>query len=426
MTDAPLQTPLDRPARPRVVVTGIGALTPLGRSADAFWDGLQSGRSGIGPMTLADPTGYACRVAGQVPDFDPKDYLDAKEARRLARFSQLGVAAAREALDSAQLDLDREDTTRVGVYLGNGNGGFPTIEQEMRVLVSKGGQRLSPFFFPMILPNMAASQISLIFGIRGYSSTVCTACAAGTQAIGEAAELIRRGVADVVITGGVEAGISELGLAGFVAMRAMTSQNEPPEAASRPFDATRDGFVPSEGAGILVLESREHAARRGANLLAEVLGFGVSADAYHPVAPDPEGDGAARAMRAAIADAGLRPSQISYINAHGTSTPLNDAIETLAIKRVFGEDAYQIPVSSTKSMIGHALGATGGLEAVACVKSLEHQVIHPTINYRHPDPDCDLDYVPNQARPADLRYILSNSFGFGGQNACLVLGRYAD
>ncbi|HEX2172919.1 MAG TPA: beta-ketoacyl-ACP synthase II [Dehalococcoidia bacterium] len=412
--------------QPRVVITSVGAITPLGCSADAFWEGLRAGRSGIGPMTLCDPSAYVCQVAGQANDFDPKDHFEVKDARRLSRFMQIGVAAAKEAIAASTLDLENLDTTRVGVYIGNGNGGFPTIDQEMRVLIRKGGNRMSPFFFPMILPNMAASQISLRFGLRGYSSTVCTACAAGTQAIGEAAEVIRRGAADVMVTGGVEAGISEMGLAGFVAMRAMTSRNDPPERASRPFDADRDGFVPAEGAGILVLESLDHALRRGARPLAEVLGFGVSADAYHLVAPDPEGEGAARAMQWAIEDAGLTPSQIDYINAHGTSTPLNDRIETAAIKRVFGEDAYRIPISSTKSMIGHSLGAAGGLEAVACVKSLQDQVIHPTINYDTPDPECDLDYVPNEARPAELHYILSNSFGFGGQNACLVLGRYAE
>lgn len=411
--------------RRRVVVTGVGAITPLGCTATEFWSGLAAGRSGIAPMTLTDPSAYSCRVAGEALDFEPTKYFEPKAARRLSRFMQFGVAATKEAIASAGLDLDAVDRDRAGVYIGNGNGGFPTIDQEMRVIVTKGGHRVSPFFFPMILPNMAASQISLTYGLRGYSSTVCTACAAGTQAIGEATELIRRGAADVVVTGGVEAGISELGLAGFVAMRAMTSRNDPPEKASRPFDAQRDGFIPAEGAGILVLESDEHARRRGARPLAEILGFGASADAHHAVAPDPDGDGASRAMRLAIEDAGLKPAQIDYVNAHGTSTPLNDAIETAAIKRVFGEDAYRIPVSSTKSMIGHALGAAGGLEAVACVKSLEHQVIHPTVNYEYPDPACDLDYVPNEARPARLNYILTNGFGFGGQNACLVIGRYA-
>lgn len=411
--------------RRRVVVTGVGAITPLGCTAGEFWSGLAAGRSGIGPMTLTDPSAYSCRVAGEALDFEPSKYFEPKAARRLSRFMQFGVAATKEALASAGLDLDAVDRDRVGVYIGNGNGGFPTIDAEMRVLVTKGGNRVSPFFFPTILPNMAASQISLTYGLRGYSSTVCTACAAGTQAIGEATELIRRGAADVVVTGGVEAGISELGLAGFAVMRALTSRNDPPEKASRPFDAQRDGFIPAEGAGILVLESDEHARRRGAQPLAEILGFGASADAHHAVAPDPDGDGASRAMRLAIGDAGLKPSQIDYVNAHGTSTPLNDATETTAIKRVFGEDAYRVPVSSTKSMIGHSLGAAGGLEAVACVKSLEHQVIHPTINYEYPDPACDLDYVPNQARAARLNCVLTNSFGFGGQNACLVIGRYA-
>ena len=412
--------------RRRVVVTGLGAVTPLGLSVDEFWEGLVAGRSGVGPMTLCDPTDYPARIAAELKGFDPQQFMPAKEARRMARFSQLGLAASLMSVEDAALDMEREDRERVGVLLGNGNGGFPTTEEGVRTLVEKGGMRISPFFFPMILPNMAAANVSRILGARGYSSTVITACAASTQSVGEAAEVIRRGAADVMITGGTEAGISQLGLAGFAVMRALSTRNEEPERASRPFDAERDGFVPGEGAGILILESLEHALARGANILAELAGYSVSSDAYHPVHPNEDGAGAARAMEWALKDAGVDPTQVDYINAHGTSTPLNDVSETLAIKRVFGDQAYRVAISSTKSMIGHALGGSGGMEAVACVKSLQEGIIHPTINYEHPDPDCDLDYVPNEARRQDVRVVLSNSFGFGGQNACLVFRQFQE
>jgi len=410
--------------RTRVVVTGLGAVTPLGLSADEFWRNLVAGRSGIGPMTLCDPTNYPCRIAGEVRGFDPERFIPPKEARRLARFTQLAVAAAHMAVEDAALNLERENRERVGVLLGNGNGGFPTIEEAVRTLVERGGMRISPFFFPMILPNMAASTVSRMFGAKGYNATVVTACAASTQAIGEAAEVIRRGSADVMLAGGTEAGISQLGLAGFSVMRALSTHNEEPEKASRPFDAQRDGFVPSEGAAILVVESLEHAHARGATILAEVAGYGVSSDAYHPVQPDEDGGGAARAILEALKDAGVTPAEVDYINAHGSSTPLNDASETRAIKRAFGELAYRIPISSTKSMIGHALGAAGAMEAVACVKTILEGVIHPTINYEFPDPECDLDYVPNHAQKKEVNVVLSNSFGFGGQNACLVFRRF--
>ena len=310
--------------------------------------------------------------------------------------------------------------------LGNGNGGLPVIDESMRVLVDRGGMRMSPFFFPMILPNMAAANLSRIFGALGPSNTITTACAASTQSVGEAAELIRRGAADLVITGGTEAGISQLGLAGFAVMRALTTKNDVPELASRPFDADRDGFVPSEGAGILIVESLDHAARRGARVLAEVVGYGASSDGHHQFQPDDDGSGAARAIRAALSDAGIGPHEVDYINAHGTSTPLNDSSETLAIKRAFGDAAYRLPISATKSMIGHALGAAGALEAVACVQTVRTGMIHPTINYVTPDPACDLDYVPNEARAVDVKTALSNSFGFGGQNACLVFTRFEE
>ena len=410
-------------ATTRVVITGMGAMTPLGESIDEYWTSLVKGRSGIGPMTLCDPSEFPSRISGEVSGFDPGDYIDRREHRRMARFSQMAVAAGAVAIEDAGLNLSKENSDRIGVVMGNGNGGFPTTEDNARILVRRGGMRMSPFFIPMILPNMAAANVSRIFGLKGYTSTVITACAAGTQAIGEAAVALQRGVADVILGGGCEAGISQLGLGGFNVIKALSRQNEEPEKASRPFDAKRDGFVPSEGAAVLVMETLEHAIDRGADILAEVTGYGVSSDAFHAVQPDEDGTGAARAIRWAIEDAELDLSDVSYINAHGTSTPINDHVETMAIKLVFGDDAYRVPISSTKSMIGHALGGAGALEGVACVKSIEKGIIHPTINYENPDPDCDLDYVPNEAREADVAHVLSNSFGFGGQNACVMFSR---
>ena len=410
----------------RVVVTGVGAITPLGQSAEAFWANLVAGNSGIGPMTLCDPTGYPCQIAGEVSDFDPGDYLAARDARRMARFSQLAVAAGLQAAESAGFDLQWVDPFRVGVLIGNGNGGFPTLEDNCRVLAARGGMRMSPFFFPMVLPNMAAANVSHYLGAQGYNSTATTACAASNQAIGEALRLLQRGEADVIFAGGAEAGISQLGLAGFAVMRALSTRNDEPQKASRPFDAARDGFVPAEGSVILALETEEHAVARGASIRAELAGFGCTADAGHLVQPEETGSSAAEAMRRALEDAGVALEEVDYINAHGTSTPLNDAIETVAIKRLFGEYAYRIPISSTKSMIGHALGASGSLEAAACLGTIASGKIHPTINYENPDPDCDLDYVPNEPREREVNVALSNAFGFGGQNACLVLKKYAE
>jgi 3-oxoacyl-[acyl-carrier-protein] synthase II len=410
----------------RVVVTGIGAVTPLGENASDFWNGLVNGVSGVGPMTLADPRDYPCQISGEVSGFDPEKYIERKEARRLARFSQLAIVATSEAIDQAGITPSKIDTETMGVCIGNGNGGFPTIDESMRVLVERGGMRLSPFFFPMILPNMAAANLSRYFSAKGPSSTIVTACAASTQSIAHAVDLIRLGRAEVMISGGTEAGISQLGLAGFSVMRALSNRNHSPQEASRPFDADRDGFVPAEGAGILILESLDHAKKRGARILAEVLGHGESSDANHQFQPDDDGGGAARAIRWALEDSGVGPHEVDYINAHGTSTPLNDASETMAIKRAFGDLAYKIPISSTKSMIGHALGGAGGMEAVACIQTLTNQIIHPTINYTTPDPSCDLDYVPNEARKTDVKTILSNSFGFGGQNACVVFKAYQE
>jgi 3-oxoacyl-[acyl-carrier-protein] synthase II len=414
-----------RDAETRVVITGLGALTPIGKTADDFWEGLVKGSSGIDQMTLCDTTGYSCTIGGEVKDFRPEEHMAPKDARRMARFAQFAVVAVGQAIEAAQLDLGRERLDRCGVLLGNGNGGYPTVEEGARTLIAKGGMRMSPFFFPMTLPNIAASQVSLRYNLQGYSSTVVTACAAGIQAIGEAAEVIRRGAADVIVAGGVEAGISQLGLGGFCTMKALsTSRNDEPTRASRPFDALRDGFVPGEGTGILLLESYRHAMDRDAPILAEVLGYGASSDAFHVVQPDRDGTGAARAMQWALQDAAVDHDEVDYINAHGTSTPLNDAVETKAIKRVFGEGAYKIPISATKSMIGHSLGAAGGMEAVACVKTILDGVVHPTINYENPDPECDLDYVPNEARRIRVKTALSNSFGFGGQNACVVFGAF--
>ena len=412
--------------RRRAVVTGLGAVTPLGHTAREFWNNLVEGKSGVGPMTLCDPTTFPCRIAGEVKGFDPVQFINAKEARRMARFSQLGVAAALMAIEDAGLDMSTQERHRVGVILGNGNGGFPTTEEGCRALVEKGGMRMSPFFFPMILPNMAAANVSRVVGANGYNSTVTTACAASNQAIGEALEVIRRGAADVMFTGGTEAGISQLGLGGFCVMKALSTRNEEPERASRPFDAQRDGFVPAEGAVILVLESLENALDRNAGILCEVAGFGCSSDAYHLVHPEESGQSTIMAMRWALEDGGIGLDEVDYINAHGTSTPINDAVESMAIKGLFGDHAYKIPVSSTKSMIGHALGAAGALEAVPCIKSITDGLIHPTINYQFHDPECDLDYVPNEARRKEVRVVLSNAFGFGGQNACLVFKRYEE
>ena len=411
----------------RVVITGLGAVTPLGESVDEFWNGLISGASGVATMSLCDPSAYPCQVAGEVVGFDHSQYINKREARRMARFSQMAVVAGLQAMESSGLDLSDEDPFRLGIIMGNGNGGFPTLEDNCRVMVDKGGMKMTPFFFPMVLPNMAAGNLSHYLGFKGYNATVSTACAASNQAIGEALGVIRNGIADVVFAGGSEAGISELGLSGFSVMRALTTQNENPASASRPFDLNRDGFIPAEGSGILVLENLDHAVRRQATILAEVVGFGCTADAGHLVQPEPTGSAASAAIQIALADAKLQPSQVDYINAHGTSTPLNDSIETTVIKRVFGEQAYGIPISSTKSMIGHSLGASGSLEAVACVKTIMDQVIHPTINYETPDPECDLDYVPNEARrDLGVQVVLSNAFGFGGQNACLLFKKYSE
>jgi 3-oxoacyl-[acyl-carrier-protein] synthase II len=414
------------PNKRRIVITGMGALTPLGNDVESFWQGCVEGRSGIDWITLFDHSAYAVKVDGEVKDFDPQNYgMEYKEARRMARFSQFSVAAAYMAVQDSGLRIEDEDATRIGVLIGNGNGGFPENDEAMRTIIHKGGNRLDPFYMSKTLPNIAAAHIAMQFQVKGYNNTVTTACAAGTQAIGDALDVIRLGRADVMLAGGGEAGICELGLAGFAIMRALSTRADVPSKASRPFDADRDGFVCAEGAAVLVLESLEHAQSRGARILAELAGYGASSDAYHVVAPCADGEGAQRAMRLALEDAGITPDEVDYINAHGTSTQANDAAETLAIKGVFGERAYTLPVSSTKSMIGHALGASGPIESVACIKAIETAIIPPTVNYETPDPICDLDYVPNQSRKVEsVRCVLKNSFGFGGQNACLLFKRF--
>ena len=408
--------------RRRVVITGSGVVAPLGNSVPEFWRNAVAGASGIGRLTQVEPSEYACQIAGEVRDFDPQCYLDRKDARRMARFAQFAVAASKQAVEEAGLELSGRDTARIGVLVGNGGGGLPETDRAMRTLLRRGGGRVDPLFIAKMLPNMASANVSIQLGVRGYSSTITTACAAATQAIGDATEVIRRGAADVMIAGGTEAGVCEVGLAGFSAMRALaTTSNECPESASRPFDRDRGGFVAGEGAGIVVLEALDHALARGARPLTEVAGYGVSSDASYLVAPPRDGEGAARAMRAALADAGISVEEVDYISAHATATEIGDIAETRAVRAVFGKRAYRLPISAMKSQIGHLLGGAGGVETVAAVQTMRTGVIAPTINLTHPDPECDLDYVPQQAREAEVRTVMKNSFGFGGQNAVLVL-----
>ncbi|WP_376790117.1 beta-ketoacyl-ACP synthase II [Thermoflexus sp.] len=410
----------------RVVITGMGAITPLGNDVETFWQNVVAGRSGVGPITLFDASMLKTRIAAEVRDFDPEAWFGRKEARRMDRYAQFALAAAQQALQDARLDPSHVDRERVGVILGTGIGGIGALVQGVETLMTRGPDRISPFMVPMMLADTAPGLIAIAYGFRGPNMAVVTACASGTNAIGEAMHLIQRGDADVVLAGGAEAGILPISVAAFNVMGAISTRNEEPERASRPFDRTRDGFVMGEGAGILVLERLEHARARGARIYAEVVGYGTSADAYHITAPLENGEGAALAMRRALADAGLSPRDVDYINAHGTSTPLNDKSETQAIKAVFGEAAYDVPISSTKSMIGHLLGAAGAVEAIVCIRAITDGIIPPTINYEHPDPECDLDYVPNVARRKPVRVAMSNSFGFGGHNACVIFRRYED
>ncbi len=410
----------------RVVITGLGAVTPLGSSIEKFWGGLKAGKSGIRRITMFDPSELPCQIAGEIPDFDPKDFMDRKMARRFPRAAQIALASAVQAVQDAGLPEPMPNPERTGVYFGTAIGALDSFIDGIDNYRKKGLGSVSPFVLPGGIPNLSAHMIALRFQCLGPNATVTTACATGTQSIGEGTEFIRRGLADVVISGGTEALMRDWSIAGFAAMRALpTNYNDQPEKASRPFDAKREGFVFSEGSGAVILESLEHAQSRGAEIYAEVLGYASSADGFHIAAPHPEGEGAIRTMHWALSDAGIQPEDIDYINAHGSSTPLNGIIETKAIKAVFGERAYQVPVNSTKSMIGHAMGASGTLEAIACVKSIQENILHPTINYENPDPECDLDYVPNQMREHRVDIALSNSFGLGGQNACLVLKRYS-
>ena len=416
---------MDRGTRVRVVVTGMGAITPLGLNVKDTWQALVEGRSGIGRITQFDPSPYPTQIAGEVKGFDPGEYMDAKEARRTARFSQFAVAAAKMALEDAGFTVDEGKAEDVGVVMGTGiGGGLIESEKAHLTLLNRGARRVAPLFVPSMIPNAAAHHVGCAFGAKGYTSTIIAACASGNQAIGEGARAIRDGSAQVVVAGGTESTMCELALAGICAMRAVSTRNGEPERASRPFDAERDGFVASEGCGILILESLDHALARGARIYVEVLGYGVSSDAYHVSAPDPEGTGSALAMRRAITDGGLTPEDVQYINAHATATLIGDPAEVVAIKSVFGSRAYEMPVNATKSMVGHLLGAAGAVEAIATIMTIQDDILHPTINYETPDPECDLDCVPNEARRAHVDIALSNSFGFGGQNACLVLGRY--
>ncbi len=408
----------------RVVMTGAWAVTPVGNTAEEFWASLLAGRSGIGPITRFDASQMPTRIAGEIKGFDPLKYIDKKDDRKFDRFLKYAVACAVMAVEDAGLKMDRVDATRFGVLVGSGIGGIETLLEQYAILTEKGPDRVSPFFVPMIIVNMASGVISMRFGARGPNSSVVTACATGNHAIGDAMRIIQRGDADVMIAGGAEAIIVPLTIAGFCQMKAMSTRNDDPTKASRPFDAERDGFVCGEGGGLVVLESLEHARAREARIYAEIVGYGMTGDAHHMTAPDPEGDGAARAMAAALRDAALEPSSVGYINAHGTSTPYNDKFETIAIKRVFGDHAKKLAVSSTKSMTGHLLGAAGGIEAIATAFALHHGMLPPTMNYEKPDPDCDLDYIPNQARKQEIEVALSNAFGFGGTNATLAFKKY--
>jgi len=408
----------------RVVITGMGVISPVGTGLDNFWNALTAGVSGIARITRFDPSEYSTQIAGEVKDFDYSKYIDKKEGRRMDKFSQYAVVAAAMAIEDAGMDLQSLDKDRTGVIVGSGIGGMETFEEQCRVLVNRGPSRISPFLIPMMIANMAAGQIAIKFGLRGPNITAITACASSGNAIGDAFKLIQRGGAEVVITGGTEAPITPLSVAGFCAMKAMSTRNEEPARASRPFDADRDGFVMGEGAAMMVLETLEHAQKRGANIYAEIVGYGSSCDAYHITAPDPEGSGAAAAMKMALADGDLKPEDVQYINAHGTSTPVGDVAEVVAIKKVFGDHAYKLTVSSTKSMTGHMLGAAGAVEGIATVLAIRDDLVPPTINLENPDPACDLDFVPNQARKMTVHVALSNSFGFGGHNVTLAFKKF--
>ena len=409
----------------RVVVTGLGVISAVGNDVPSFWEALKSGKSGIGPVTTFDVSAFDSRIAGEVKSFNPSLYgLSSKDTKRMDKFVQYAVAASCQAITDSRLVLDKEDRTRIGVLIGSGIGSLHTMEEGFKVYLEKGPSKLSPFFIPMLIVNEASGQVAITFGLKGPNSCVATACASGSHAIGDAFRILERGDADLMIAGGTESCITYLGLGGFCALKALSTRNNEPQKASRPFDRERDGFVMAEGCGLVILETLEHAKMRNAHIYAEITGYGMSCDAYHITAPDPDGDGAARAMQAALKDAQVNPQDLDYINAHGTSTKLNDKIETLAIKKVLGAHAKKVMVSSTKSMTGHLLGAGGGVEFIACCLAIKDGVVPPTTNYEYPDPDCDLDYVPNTARQAKVNICLSNSLGFGGHNATLIVRKF--
>lgn len=407
----------------RVVVTGLGAVTPLGNDVETTWKNIKDGVSGVGILTRLNPDEYPAKVVAEVKDFNVEDFIDKKDARKMDRFTHYAVAASLMAVKDAALEINDENSHRIGVWIGSGIGGMETFENQFETFLNKGYRRVSPFFVPMMIPDMATGQVSITLGARGFNSCTVTACATGTNSIGDAFKVIQRGDADAMVTGGTEAPISRMAMAGFCANKAL-STNPDPQSASRPFDMNRDGFVMGEGAGIVVLEELEHALSRGAKIYAEIVGYGATGDAYHITAPAPGGEGGARAMKMALEDGGLTPEEIAYINAHGTSTDYNDKFETLAIKEVFGDHAYKLAVSSTKSMTGHLLGAAGGIEAIFTVLALKESVLPPTINYETPDPECELDYVPNKARQQEIKAAISNSLGFGGHNATIAFRKY--
>ncbi|WP_044195382.1 beta-ketoacyl-ACP synthase II [Oscillatoria acuminata] len=410
--------------RKRVVVTGLGAVTPIGNTLQDYWEGLLSGRNGIGPITLFDPSSHSCRIAGEVKGFDPHDYLEKKEAKRMDRFAQFAIAASKQAIADASFEINDLSAEQVGIVIGNGIGGMKVMEDQQTIYLNRGPDRCSPFMVPMMIANMAAGLTAIHTGAKGPNSCVVTACAAGSNAVGDAFRLIQGGYAQAMLCGGTEAAVTPLSVAGFAAARAVSTRNDDPLHACRPFDRDRDGFVMGEGAGILLLEELEHALARGAKIYAEMVGYAMTCDAYHMTSPVPGGEGATRAMLLALKDAGLSPEQVSYINAHGTSTAANDKTETNAIKNALGDHAYKIAVSSTKSMTGHLLGGSGGIEAVATVMAVAHDKVPPTINLENPDPECDLDYVPHHSRDCPVNVALSNSFGFGGHNVTLAFAKY--
>jgi 3-oxoacyl-[acyl-carrier-protein] synthase II len=408
----------------RVVVTGVGLVTPLGIGTEESWSAIKSGTSGIDAITLFDASDFVTKIAGEVKGFDPEDYIESKEIKKMDRFIQFAIVAAQLAVDDSGIEINDSNSERVGVAIGAGIGGLPAIERYHKIMLERGPRRITPFFIPMLIINMASGHVSMRFGAKGPNSAAVTACASGSHSIGDASRIIQRGDADAMITGGTEAAITSLGIGGFNAMKALSKRNDEPERASRPFDVDRDGFVMGECSGVIVIESLEHALKRGARIYAEITGYGMTSDAYHITSPAPEGEGAARCLKVTLDDAGVSPDKVDYINAHGTATKFGDELETMAIKNVFGDHAYKLCVSSTKSMTGHQLGAAGGVEAVFCILSIRDSIVAPTINLENPDPECDLDYVPIKAREMEVNCAISSSFGFGGTNACLMLERF--